>query len=165
MPDISFTAVELSTQSQPVYHFVCTTDLQFYGCTVEFLLNGRTSDDMRFADNTCYNKDGQCSPHACSCSGTCKQFEWNLTSISNLDYITFGCFARIEEDQLVFKANISLMQNLGGRFMFIIYIHFTKLHQNYSVSILTTIVPTYRCFFVLHFCKHWTFKITIKTVH
>ncbi|XP_076087713.1 uncharacterized protein LOC143058136 [Mytilus galloprovincialis] len=108
LPDISFSGVVLKSQSSVVYRFSCATDVIFWGCTVEFLVNGITIQDLRYVDDLCYNKNGICYPELCSCSRNCNEFTWNFTATKDMDNNTFECDTRIEENQRFFKANISM---------------------------------------------------------
>ncbi|XP_076088783.1 uncharacterized protein LOC143059178 isoform X1 [Mytilus galloprovincialis] len=107
-PDLEYKGEQLTINESTVLQFYCSTMNAFLGCTVEFLRNRKTYDDIRFINNTCHHKDGICQPYRCHCSKDCTTISWNFTAMSNHVNSTFGCGARIQDNGNIYKANSSL---------------------------------------------------------
>lgn len=113
-PDLEYKGEQLTINESTVLQFNCSTMNAFLGCTVEFLRNRKTYDDIRFINNTCHHKDGICQPYRCHCSKDCTTISWNFTAMSNHVNSTFGCGARIQDNGNIYKANSSLQWTGSG---------------------------------------------------
>lgn len=93
------------------FKFICTSDSPFMGCTVEFLLNRSTIDDLRNAQSTCYHKNGVCRPDICRCSENCKSFTLSFRTPTNLTNHIFGCGGKIENRSVnaFYRVNASVI--------------------------------------------------------
>lgn len=93
------------------FTFMCTSDSPFMGCTVEFLVNRSTIDDLRNANSTCYHKNGVCKPKICSCSDNCKRFTLSVITSTNMTNHIFGCGGKIDNRSVnaFYRVNASVM--------------------------------------------------------
>lgn len=58
------------------YEFTCTMYELPAGGFLDFYVNQRSTDTLRFYNNTCYNKFSKCSDDICSCSFKDYTFRW-----------------------------------------------------------------------------------------
>ena len=79
---------------------MCKSDGVPLGCSVEFLKNNRTIDNLRrFSDDNCYHRTGECRGHECSCSSDCMYFTLKYTTTENRTGDIFSCQMRIKEPE------------------------------------------------------------------
>ncbi|CAC5415316.1 unnamed protein product [Mytilus coruscus] len=135
-PVLEYKGTQLTNNESTILQFSCSTINVFLGCTVEFLVNRRTYDDIRSRNNTCHHKDGICQPDRCECYEDCKAFTWNFTAKSENVNSTFGCGSRIQENGKTYKGNTSL-QWTGSDF-----ITLQKTFILINVEITTTGFPS-----------------------
>lgn len=62
------------------FSFMCSTTGNFMGCSVEFLLDKKTKENIKQVNDSCYHKHGICNANKCECSPYCKSFVWILNS-------------------------------------------------------------------------------------
>ncbi|XP_052067835.1 uncharacterized protein LOC127707395 [Mytilus californianus] len=89
--------------SAPVYQLICASNKDFLGCTVEFLLNGITQENIRYANNTCYKGNGVCNPFQCACFDGCKNLTWYYTQHKDIENQLFECDARIKDNHVFYQ--------------------------------------------------------------
>lgn len=137
MPDINFSGVVIKSQSSVVYSLSCSTDVIFWWCTVEILVNGVTVQDLRYLDDFCYNRNGICYPDLCVCSRSCNEFTWNFTASQDMENKKFECDARIEENQRFFKANVSMyLTGNGNALLYHCQFNEIKVRFHHGVKVL-----------------------------
>lgn len=97
--------------------FMCTSDSQFMVCTVEFLVNRSTIDDIRSSNNQCYHKNGLCEPDICKCSENCKKFTLSVTTSLDMKNHIFGCGGKIENKTTngFYRVNVSVIFDGEGK--------------------------------------------------
>jgi hypothetical protein len=78
------------------YYFMCLSSEAPEGCSVEFLENNTTLDNLKPADDHCYHKTGVCNGDECACSSDCMNFtlKYAKTEIRTGDI--FSCKVRIK---------------------------------------------------------------------
>lgn len=112
--DIKLTGLFIKEKMLSVYQFNCSTNKSFQGCHVEFLVNGKTQETLRYYSNTCYNGAGVCKAVQCACSSRCNSFTWNFTNEGDKENQIFACESRIEDNHVVYQAFSSVIFK-GGR--------------------------------------------------
>lgn len=90
-PDINLYGKKQKGDNVTVFQLICTTSRKTLGCSVEFHVNDKTEDDIRFFDDKCVHKNGQCSSDVCDCSNDCKTFRLNITITTGNSITNFGC--------------------------------------------------------------------------
>lgn len=91
------------------------------GCTVEFLVNKSTIDDIRSFNNQCYHKNGLCEPDICKCSENCQNFTLSVTTTLNMTNHIFGCGGKIEKitTNSFYRVNASVIFDGESKFVFL----------------------------------------------
>lgn len=59
-----------------MYAFTCTMYTLPAGGLLHFYVNQRSTDTMRFYNNSCFNKNSKCTDDICSCSFLDFTFNW-----------------------------------------------------------------------------------------
>lgn len=95
----------------------CSTTGNFMGCSVEFLVDKTTKDNIRQVNNSCYHKNGICNANTCECSPNCKSFVLVLIPKTDMTNHTFGCGGKIENafTGILYRANASLLFDGNGK--------------------------------------------------
>lgn len=107
-PDIQLTGKSFANDHLTVYQFICSTNIPVWQCSVEFLIERKTDDDIRYNDNTCFHKNGVCSPNVCACSDSCKSFTWNVSVLEDMKNHSYSCGTRIVKGEVMFLANMTV---------------------------------------------------------
>lgn len=85
--------------------------------SLHFLVNNKSVDVMRFANNKCYNKSSECTNGSCSCSYKDYSFIWyhNVTEYSI--HSTFGVVIKIAtaKPAEVIMITISGIYDINGK--------------------------------------------------
>ncbi|CAG2208539.1 unnamed protein product [Mytilus edulis] len=97
-----------------IFRFNCSSNIGFKGCTVEGILGNRTHDNIRYANDECFHKDGKCTLECCECSSDCTFFIWNVTILNKTVNNSFGCQSRIESNGITYKAMVFIRHNSNG---------------------------------------------------
>lgn len=114
VPDIDLQGTKYMNNGVVIFHFKCSSKIGFKGCTVEEIIDKKTHDNIRYADNECFHKDGKCDSECCECSSDCKVFMWNVTILKNIVDNSFGCQSRIVAEGITYKAMVLLRHNSNG---------------------------------------------------
>ncbi|CAC5384495.1 unnamed protein product [Mytilus coruscus] len=104
------------------------------------MLDNRTHDNIRYANQECFHKDGKCTLECCECSSDCKVFIWNVTILKNTVNNSFGCQSRIEADGITYKAMVLIRHNSSDRDVELCLIHYSLLLVGFSIP-NKTVVP------------------------
>ncbi|CAC5397483.1 unnamed protein product [Mytilus coruscus] len=93
------------------FSFMCSTTGNFMGCSVEFLLDKTTTDNIRQVNDSCYHKRGICDANICGCSPNCKGFVWIFIPKTDMTNHIFGCGGKIENavPDILYRADASLL--------------------------------------------------------
>ncbi|CAC5397484.1 unnamed protein product [Mytilus coruscus] len=103
------------------FSFMCSTTGNFMGCSVEFLLDKTTTDNIRQVNDSCYHKRGICDANICGCSPNCKGFVWIFIPKTDMTNHIFGCGGKIENavPDILYRADASLLFD-GNDFVYVI---------------------------------------------
>lgn len=110
LPTIEINATSMIVNGKQIFHFVCSSSIPTLACSIEFLINKKTYDDISMNDKVCHhNTAGNriCSPKICACSDNCQAFIRNITSTPDMTHHTFGCSARFRVGEDMFRATVS----------------------------------------------------------
>lgn len=110
LPTIEINATSMIVNGKQIFHFVCSSSIPTLACSIEFLINKKTYDDISMNDKVCHhNTAGNriCSPKICTCSDNCQAFIRNITSTPDMTHHTFGCSARFRVGEDMFRATVS----------------------------------------------------------
>jgi hypothetical protein len=99
---VTFMAKHHTVGDEYYFFFMCLSNDVPLGCSVEFLKNNTTLDNLRLSSNDhhCYHKTGGvCNGDECACSSDCMNFtlKYAKTEIRTSDI--FSCKMRIQEQE------------------------------------------------------------------
>lgn len=84
-----FHSVASASNETILYNFTCTMFNLPDGGILQFHVNQRSIDTMRFYNNTCYTSFSKCAADTCSCSYNNFTFRWFYSAIETNILITF----------------------------------------------------------------------------
>lgn len=113
-PDINFEGRLLTNNDNTVLQLICSTNIAVQQCTVEFLFDKRTHDNIRYYDNNCYHTIRICSPTICACSDDCKLFTLNVTVTKDMMNHSYSCSSRMEKEGVKYLANVTVIHDGNG---------------------------------------------------
>ncbi|XP_071148844.1 uncharacterized protein [Mytilus edulis] len=80
-----FNSAVTASDKTTLYNFTCTMYKLPVGGILQFYLNQKSIDILRFSNKMCHNKDSKCTSDKCSCSYTDYSFTWwHIGSESNV---------------------------------------------------------------------------------
>ncbi|CAC5393435.1 unnamed protein product [Mytilus coruscus] len=80
-----FNSAVTASNKTVLYNFTCTMYKLPVGGILQFYLNQRSIDTLRFSNKMCHNKHSKCTSDICSCSYTDYSFTWwHIASASNV---------------------------------------------------------------------------------
>ena len=95
-------------QSSNTHKLTCISDFKPPLCSLEFSRNGKTVDDIRSENGTCYHKGGLCDTALCSCN--CTHYTLHLQVDDNTKSCIYSC-------ELLYgrsKTKVSILYNKTG---------------------------------------------------
>ncbi|CAC5378092.1 unnamed protein product [Mytilus coruscus] len=113
-PDINLEGRLLTNNESKVLQLICSTNIAVQLCTVEFLIDKRTHDNIRHFDNNCYHRMWKCSPTVCTCSDDCMSFTLNVTVRQDMMNHSYSCASRFEKEGVTYLANITVIHDGNG---------------------------------------------------
>ena len=96
------TVTFMPVESEYDFHFMCLSNGVPQGCSVEFLKNNTTLDNLRLSSNDhhCYhNTGGVCNGDECACSSDCMNFTLKYAKAEMRTGDNFSCKMRIQEQE------------------------------------------------------------------
>lgn len=117
-PDINLKGKLITNSDLKVLQLICSTNIAPQMCTVEYLVDKRTYDTIRYFNNNCYHTMWICSPTVCACSDDCMSFTLNVTVTNDMMNHSYSCASRIESEKVIYLANISVIHDGNGGKLF-----------------------------------------------
>lgn len=78
-----------------LYTLSCSTCDTVDGRSVEFLVNDKSEDSVRYVDNKCYHRNKMCLENRCSCSSN--EFNWTFDANNKPEIHNFTCKAEFQD--------------------------------------------------------------------
>lgn len=113
-PDINLKGRLLANNNSKIFQLVCSTNIAIQLCTVEFLIDKKTHESIRYYNKNCYHTTALCSPTVCTCSDDCKSFTLNVTVTQNMMSHLYSCASRIGYGGVTYLANVSVIHDGNG---------------------------------------------------
>ncbi|VDI66881.1 Hypothetical predicted protein [Mytilus galloprovincialis] len=97
------------------YALSCSTCWEIDGLSVEFLVNSKTNDSLRFKDKKCYHSNRECVESRCSCSPN--SFNWTFKADDRSKIHNFSCKIHFKDSERTCdkEQTITLMVDRQGR--------------------------------------------------
>lgn len=82
-----------------ILKFMCSSSMNIFDNTAEFLIDHITTDVIKYHNGTCFDKEGVCLPNTCTCFKSENSFSWIHTSLDIPKWQKFSCNINTRDDE------------------------------------------------------------------